>query len=370
MDSRRKERSFLGWMRALALGLVLASFASGEGLVVLAQSNASFPLAGSDLEAGVHVTLTSGGALAETSVTSLTVAGAHHGAIGDVIEALQALLPTGDSQADGKIEAAIARMERSLDPDYWVDEILLTDKGWKVFAKHNAAVGKLVAIDNPPAEVADIIGMILAIDEGLAQSEIDQALLHLGKPSNIEKALDSMAQAEEKLAEGKWQEAIDKYATAWEKAHGSYDVVAPVGFLHKLYYDNDGDPSNGRTYSLSADAAFHIQHGHTLVGDYDLDVYSVLIILDGRELRPDDMFLAAGGTGKHWLFNFPEGLPAGVYTLDGIWTYPCGAAVDQGFFEGPCESPNAPWTYYMDTPTASLHQILTAEDIAAATEAH
>jgi hypothetical protein len=51
----------------------------------------------------------------------------------------------------GKIERAITELEDSLDPQLWLDDSHLTDKGKKVFRKEREAVNKLTQIKDPPA---------------------------------------------------------------------------------------------------------------------------------------------------------------------------------------------------------------------------
>ena len=136
-------------------------------------------------------------------------------------------------------------------------------------------------------------------------------------------------------------------------------TVEPVGDLHKLYF-GEPDEFGVRRSSIPADTAFHIQHGHGLLLDYKLSDFRLEILMDGKKLHADSVFISDDGTEKQWLFNFSEGLPAGEYILEGFWTYPCGAAVDFGFYGGPCPKPNERWTWYGDTPSgAGLYQILT-----------
>ena len=138
---------------------------------------------------------------------------------------------------------------------------------------------------------------------------------------------------------------------------GAKNVVEPVGDLHKLFY-GEIQEDGARLASMDANAPFHIYHGHFLPeGDFKLSDYRLEILLDDKKLHRDDLFINETPS-KQWLFNFPNGLPNGVYTFEGTWTYPCESAVLQGFFDGECLEKR--WTGHGDNPSgASLYQILT-----------
>jgi hypothetical protein len=136
----------------------------------------------------------------------------------NVVAVLTALLPTGDDKTDKRIEKAIEHLTKSLDPELWVDDSTLTEKGKKVFDEEKKAVKELRKIKDAPPEVGDAIDEIVTADRQLAQDAIDAAIAGGGDPNDIEKALREMAKAQEELDKGKPDKAIDHYKKAWEKA--------------------------------------------------------------------------------------------------------------------------------------------------------
>jgi hypothetical protein len=57
------------------------------------------------------------------------------------------------------------------------------------------------------------------------------------------------------------------------------------------------------------------------LGLFDFEMW-----IDGESVPADfvsTMKLSTDGAGKLWVFNFPEGLPAGTYEVNGVWSYPC-----------------------------------------------
>jgi tetratricopeptide (TPR) repeat protein len=136
----------------------------------------------------------------------------------NVVAVLTALLPTGDEKTDQRIEKAIEHLTKSLDPELWVDDSTLTEKGKKVFDEEKKAVKELRKIKDAPPEVGDAIDEIVTADRQLAQDAIDAAIAGGGDPNDIEKALREMAKAQEELDKGKPDKAIDHYKKAWEKA--------------------------------------------------------------------------------------------------------------------------------------------------------
>ncbi len=141
-------------------------------------------------------------------------------------DGLAVLLPTGDSKNDKKIEKAIKALDKSLDPDLWVDPNHPDEKdGHKVFNEEKKAVKSLLKVMAPPDVSAFIDALVLA-DETLAQIAIDE--VDCSAASNpkdeekcqkeLDKANEEMAKAADDLADGKPDKAIDHYKKAWEHA--------------------------------------------------------------------------------------------------------------------------------------------------------
>lgn len=135
----------------------------------------------------------------------------------DTIDQLNALLPTGDKKDDKRIAKAITRIERSLNPTWWVDEETLEDKkGKKVFDRERQAVKELEKVND--TDVQSQIDQIVQADRLLATIELDAAIAAVGNPSRIAKALDHLVDAEEHVVEGKFSKAINDFRKAWQDA--------------------------------------------------------------------------------------------------------------------------------------------------------
>jgi hypothetical protein len=100
---------------------------------------------------------------------------------------------TGDRRTDRKIEQAIKEIEDSLDPQLWLDDSHLTDKGKKVFHEEREAANKLTQIKDPPAEVASVLDAFVVADQALARTAIDEAIAAGGDPRKLTDAERQMA---------------------------------------------------------------------------------------------------------------------------------------------------------------------------------
>jgi uncharacterized repeat protein (TIGR01451 family) len=136
----------------------------------------------------------------------------------DAVASLRALLPTGDRRTDRKIEQAIKEIEDSLDPQLWLDDSHLTDKGKKVFHEEREAANKLMQIKDPPAVVASVLDTLVAADQALARTAIDEATAAGGDPRKLADAEEQMAKASEEIGNGRLARAIMHYGRAWNKA--------------------------------------------------------------------------------------------------------------------------------------------------------
>jgi hypothetical protein len=100
------------------------------------------------------------------------------------------------------------------------------------------------------------------------------------------------------------------------------------------------------TTEFSADEPFHILHGWRLApGTKWINLYNFELDLDGVRVE-EDFILRWSETGDliylntGWVYNFPDGMPAGEYVFTGHWYGPCQPLVDNGDYAGPCAQPN------------------------------
>ena len=136
----------------------------------------------------------------------------------DAVATLQALLPTGDPDADMKIHRAIHEISETLEPQLWVDDSHLTDEGRRVFHEEKEAARALTRILNPPTVVASVLDSLAAADETLARTAIDEATAAGGDPGILAEAEQQMQKAANELANGHVPESIEHYGRAWKKA--------------------------------------------------------------------------------------------------------------------------------------------------------
>jgi hypothetical protein len=136
----------------------------------------------------------------------------------DAVATLQALLPTGDADADMKINRAIHEIGESLAPQLWVDDSHLTDLGRRMFHEEKEAARALTRIVNPPAGVAGVIDSLVAADRALARIAVDEATAAGGDPAILADAEKQMQKGDEEAVNGHMPEAIKHYGRAWKKA--------------------------------------------------------------------------------------------------------------------------------------------------------
>jgi hypothetical protein len=139
----------------------------------------------------------------------------------DAVASLQTLLPTGDQQADRKIQRAINEINDSLEPRLWLDDSHLTDDGRRVFHEEKEAARALTRILNPPTIVASVLDSLVAADQALARTAIDEATAAGGDAGILAEAEKQMQKAAEELANGHLPEAIEHSGRAWKKAQRS-----------------------------------------------------------------------------------------------------------------------------------------------------
>jgi uncharacterized repeat protein (TIGR01451 family)/uncharacterized repeat protein (TIGR02543 family) len=139
----------------------------------------------------------------------------------DAVASLQALLPTGDQDADRKIHRSIHEITETLEPQLWVDESHLTDRGRRVFHEEKEAARALEHVADPNVDVSSALDLLVAADETLARTAIDEATAAGGDPTKLARAEREMDKAADQVAMGHFAKAIGHYGKAWKKASQS-----------------------------------------------------------------------------------------------------------------------------------------------------
>ncbi len=137
-----------------------------------------------------------------------------------VAGALAALLPAGDANTTKRIEKAIDSLEEALTADWWTDDQTITTK--KVFDEIRDAIVQLelvVADGVVEAEVAQVaIDVLVNAARQLARIAIIAATNAGGDAVKLAEAETSMTEAAVYVADGLYNEAINAYKVAWDKA--------------------------------------------------------------------------------------------------------------------------------------------------------
>jgi hypothetical protein len=110
----------------------------------------------------------------------------------------------------------------------------------------------------------------------------------------------------------------------------------------------------GTPTTFPAGEPFHISHGWGIgateppaqagIFGFRLDVDGIPrdadFVVRSTDAPPKTEF-DAPVLNRGWVFNFPDGM-SGTHTFTGHWIAPCGAAVAELGYPGPCTTPNAP----------------------------
>ena len=144
------------------------------------------------------------------------------------LEATKLLTP--DKHTLKKINKAIKHIQKSLDPDLWVDDSALDVKrGHKVFDEEKKAVKPLMKILKAKKEhqavkdrVQAAIDKLMTADELLADTVINDAKA-LGSTDpkviyEIEKAEKKLTNAKEKIVKERYDRAVDHFKKEWKHA--------------------------------------------------------------------------------------------------------------------------------------------------------
>jgi hypothetical protein len=134
----------------------------------------------------------------------------------ELLADLEALVPSGNRDADRRIAKAVRDIKESLAPKLWIDDSHLTaKKGEEVFEEEREAIEHLRNLKGAAAgAVAGLVVELVEIDRTLAKTAIDEAK----DPKAIAKATKEMEKAAEEIAESEPNSAIEHYQQAWETA--------------------------------------------------------------------------------------------------------------------------------------------------------
>lgn len=137
---------------------------------------------------------------------------------------------TGNRIIDKKIDKLIEYIEESLDNGFWVDDQHLdSQQGHKVFDKDKATLKKIQELlkhKRTPNSVEDAckeaIEKLVKANEMLTKKSIEEAKAFLGTSRQVDHHISiaekEFASAQEKLARGQPDKAIDLFKKAWEHA--------------------------------------------------------------------------------------------------------------------------------------------------------
>jgi tetratricopeptide (TPR) repeat protein len=150
------------------------------------------------------------------------------------------------SETVKKLDEAIYKLQKSLDPALWVDDTHLDPKhGNKVFDREKDGVHKLEELLNggtiPDDSLLGFIRCFTSVDRQLAVTAIDEAAAHGVKPKKVAKAREELAKGDAESAQGDYDHAIEHYKHAWEQT-GKVRIdpaPAPGGGLRLVFYVND-----------------------------------------------------------------------------------------------------------------------------------
>lgn len=177
-------------------------------------------------------------ACAEVSLTVTVVAPAPARACACKEEALSKLKDakpfTADKHTQKEIDKAIKHIQKSLDPDLWVDDSCRLDAkhGHKVFDEEKKAVKHLMKIlkDKKEDQVQAAIDKLMEADEILAETAIEDAkALESTDPKvihEIEKAERELAKAKEDITKERYDRAVDHFKKAWRHAQHAIKKAA------------------------------------------------------------------------------------------------------------------------------------------------
>lgn len=135
----------------------------------------------------------------------------------DELDCQSAQIPSGDDANDSQLRTAADRINRSMDPEIWVDASHLTSKGQKHFERQKQAVSAQLKIQGASAYNAQgSIDNLMTANSLLAATAINDA--SAGNATELAAANASANAAESSKAQGAYVQAIENYSQAWQHA--------------------------------------------------------------------------------------------------------------------------------------------------------
>lgn len=142
------------------------------------------------------------------------------------LDSMTALRATVTNEKDAqRLDEAIKKFTRSLDPTLWVDDNHVDAKhGHQVFSNEKDSVSKLNEILKDSSSslskdtIREYISFMVSADRMLAQTAVNDAIANSGDPKDIEKAQERIAEGDAFLTADNTESAIERYREAWKKA--------------------------------------------------------------------------------------------------------------------------------------------------------
>ncbi len=168
-----------------------------------------------------------------------------------IVTDLRALRASSGPAVTRSIDKAIGELRAGLDRDYWIDGFALDHHhGTTVFAQLRNAVsdlGVIVRARKPQSAAAQsAIDGIVAVTTTLATNAIDDAVRNGADAKRIRAARADLAKAQQSLAAGRADRAVDDHRKAWATATSATDTLTRSGTAPT-------PPSVGRDFAIGQD---------------------------------------------------------------------------------------------------------------------
>jgi endonuclease G len=208
-------------------GAVVTYTASASDLVSGAVPVTCSPASGSTFAVGVttvHCSAMDARNNTASGSFTVTVQGART-ITENVLSQVIALRATVTNSKDRQnLDQVIGKLQQALDASLWVDQSHLVSRtGDRVFARLHDAVSTLVVIQNDNnSSIADAVLQAFIDDlvrsaRLLAQVAISDATNSGVDANKIAQANQELAKGDQKVVDGRYDEAVDKYGNAWSK---------------------------------------------------------------------------------------------------------------------------------------------------------
>jgi len=136
-------------------------------------------------------------------------------------EAIANLTPLLGASRPDRIASAIAQIQDSLNPAYWVDDSHLSGQGAKALESERKAVNELGKVKQSNAIIDEAISTLVEVDAKLAEIAIDDATAAGGNPSDLAAAALQFERASAITGANAAERAIQAYREAWIAAQHS-----------------------------------------------------------------------------------------------------------------------------------------------------